>query len=416
MSRIIIFTGKGGVGKTMMAASHALYSASGRKKTLLVSTDMAHNLGDMLGRHVGSTIMAITPYLDAAELDAGLIIKHDFPEFMKALEGALADRGVVPGKDGRFELIPGTEDIMCLMKIADIYESGDYDRIIVDCAPSGETLNMLKLPEMLAWYFEKFFPVGRTAMRVLRPVSKTVFNVQMPNKEAVIDAEKIFNELMKLQEILKKGDECTVRLVMMPEKMVLEETKRTYTYLNLYHYQVDGIYMNRIIPESAGQGEEGGFFTKWIGIQQEYIREAEQVFRGIPMMKTYWYPEEIRGEEAVQRFAEENIGRFNREIAERREAAGDEEGPEDVFSVLGKSGGESYERYGNGYCLRIAVPFLEEGGAEVTAHDLDITIRVGNDIRCIPLPFTLTRCEVTGVITEGEELKVIFTPKQKKRT
>ena len=276
MSRIIIFTGKGGVGKTMVSTAHAVASSEEGKKTLLVSTDMAHNLGDILGRRIGSSVQHVSETLDAVELDPDLIMRHDFPDFMKSYEALLKSAGVESEEQDQFTVIPGMENLFSLMKIRQFYESGEYERIIVDCAPSGETISMLKLPELLAWYFEKLFPVGRMAIRILSPFSKVFMKVEMPDQEALSDVEKLYKTMLEIQDLIKDSEVTTVRLVCTPEKMVVDETKRSFMYLNLYHYQVDGLYINRVIPELEGNA----FMSKWHQIQAGYIEELAK-YRGI---------------------------------------------------------------------------------------------------------------------------------------
>jgi len=389
MSRIIIFTGKGGVGKTMISSAHALSSASEGKKTLLVSTDMAHNLGDFLEMKIGSDIIHVNEYLDAAELDPDKIMREDFPDFMRAWQGMLSSSGVKPSEQDQFTVIPGMESLFSLMKITQIEESGVYDRIIVDCAPTGETLSMLKLPELLSWYLEKFFPVGRVAFRILNPVTKTFLKVEMPDKDAMYDAEKIYVELTKVQDLLKDDSRTTVRLVCTPEKMVVEETKRSFMYLNLYHYHVDGIYINRIIPEL----EDNEFFLKWYKIQQDYIAELEHVFAGIPTMKLRWYPNEVKGINALDQFCDENLKK--------------EELPE-IFSVRGGGQNESYTRCGDGYCLSVGIPFADSDSIDVKCHDMDLTIQAGTQVRVIPLPYTLKGCIVKSTEYEDGKLKIML--------
>ena len=245
MKRIYIFTGKGGVGKSSVAAAHALRSAEEGKKTLLISTDMAHNLGDIFGRKLGKTEENILPNLDIYEIDPEYVMQEDFKEFVDYIRKTLS----MAGDMDEMGMMPGMEELFSLLKISEIYEKGTYDRMIVDCAPTGETLSMLKFPELLAWYMEKLFPIGKVGVRLLAPFSKKMFSVEMPNKKAMNDIEKVFLKLMELQELLKNRKITSVRIVTTPEKMVVEETKRNYMYMNLYNFNVDGLYINRILPQ-----------------------------------------------------------------------------------------------------------------------------------------------------------------------
>ena len=231
MKQIYIFTGKGGVGKSSVAAAHAVKSAQDGKKTLLISTDMAHNLGDIFGRKVGKQAENILPNLDIYEIDPEYVMEHDFPAVMNYL-GSLLEQ--VDGEGiQEMGMMPGMEELFSLLKLADIYQKQDYERIMVDCAPTGETLSLLKFPELLSWYMEKLFPIGKVGVRMLAPISKSVFKVEMPNKNAMNDIEKMYLKLVELQELLKNRDITSIRIVTTPEKMVVEETKRNYMYMNL---------------------------------------------------------------------------------------------------------------------------------------------------------------------------------------
>ena len=283
MNRIYIFTGKGGVGKSSVAAAHAIKSAEEGKKTLLVSTDMAHNLGDIFERKLGKEAENVLPNLDIYEIDPEYVMENDFSSIMSYLGNLLSDVDDYSLQD--MGMMPGMEELFSLLKIADIYNSERYERIIVDCAPTGETLALLKFPELLSWYMEKLFPIGKVAMRMLSPISKSVFKVEMPNKSAMTDMEKMYLKLVELQELLKNRDVTSIRIVTTPEKMVVEETKRNYMYMNLYNFNVDGLYINRILPQDINND----FFNQWIVIQREYITYLKESFSALSIYEIPWY-------------------------------------------------------------------------------------------------------------------------------
>ena len=386
MGRIIIFTGKGGVGKTSVAAAHAVKSAAEGKKTLLVSADMAHNLGDIFQTEVGSRVRELEARLYGLELDPDLLLEEEFPDVAQAIADLVQGEGLAARDLGGHFLIPGFENLFSLLKIAQLHQSGEYDRILVDCAPTGETLSLLKLPELLAWYLEKFFPVGKTMVRVLSPVSRLRYNVRLPDRKAMNQMEEMHLRLLALQNLLKDGSVCSVRLVCTPEKMVVEETKRNYMYLNLYGYQVDGVFINRVLPEAA----DNGFLAGWRGIQAGYLAELRRVFAGLPLWEIPWYPEEIRGREA--------IGRLCREILT----------DPDLFEVRAHTEHEVYEAIPGGYRLALSLPFAREGQAQVSVHGLDLDISVNNYLRRIPLPNVLRGVAPAEVSLEGGVLRVSF--------
>ena len=373
MGRIIIFTGKGGVGKTSVAAAHAIASADEGKKTLLASADMAHNLGDIFETEVGRHIKKVRENLFLLELDPDMLMKEEFPNVNKAITSLMGSSGAALGKDGNNFVIPGFENLFSLMKIKDIYESGEYDRIIVDCAPTGETLSLLKLPELLTWYMEKFFPVGKVMVRVLAPVSKVKYKVTLPTHQAMNEIEEMHGQMV-----------CSVRLVCVPEKMVVEETKRNYMYLSLYDYQVDGVFINRILPEDTGSE----FMNRWRDIQKKYMDELERVFVDVPVTKIPWYSKEVRGKEAIERLAGDVLKTPN------------------LFKINVQREKETYDVIDGGYCLSIRLPGAEADKVNVTVHDMDVDIKVNNYNRCIPLPNTLRGARVTDVYFQEDTLQI----------
>ena len=256
-------TGKGGVGKTSVAAAHAWRSAAEGRETLLVSTDMAHNLSDLFACRIGRELTPVAAHLQALELDPEVIMREEYADLLRVVTAWT--NGAGSGEE--MMMLPGLEELFSLLKLLDLVESGQFERIIVDCAPTGETLALLKLPELMSWYMERFFPLGRVAMRVLAPVSRKMFQLELPDKAAMNDIERLYERLITLQEVLKDGETTSVRLVTLAEKMVVEETKRSFMYLNLYGYQVDGLFINRVLPAGA----DNPFFNEWRALQGQYI-------------------------------------------------------------------------------------------------------------------------------------------------
>lgn len=386
MGRIIIFTGKGGVGKTSVAAAHALKSAQEGKKTLLVSADMAHNLGDIFRIRVGDQPVQAAEYLFLQELDPDVLMREEFPYANKALASMLSGSGLSGDSLDGNSFLPGFENLFSLLKIGSIYESGEYERIFVDCAPTGETLSLLKLPELLAWYMEKFFPVGKAMVRVLAPVAKAKYKVELPGRKAMNEIEELHAKLMELQDLLKNDSISSVRLVCIPEKMVVEETKRSFMYLNLYDYQVDGVYINRILPPQA----DNPFLRNWQDIQKKYITELEQLFPHIPITYIPWYPKEVRGQEAIDRLCREVLT------------------ADGLFAIRARTERERYEATESGYCLVLNLPQANAQTPTVLHHGMDVEIRLNNVSRCIPLPNTLRGAEMTDVVSVENQLRIFF--------
>ena len=387
MRRRYIFTGKGGVGKSSVAAAHALRSAEEGKKTLLISTDMAHNLGDIFGRKLGKTEENILPNLDIYEIDPEYVMQEDFKEFVDYVRKTLS----MAGDMDEMGMMPGMEELFSLLKISEIYEKGTYDRMIVDCAPTGETLSMLKFPELLAWYMEKLFPIGKVGVRLLAPFSKKMFSVEMPNKKAMNDIEKVFLKLMELQELLKNRDITSVRIVTTPEKMVVEETKRNYMYMNLYNFNVDGLYINRILPQDI----DNNFFDRWVEIQKEYIQCLKESFAALPIYEIPWYDEELKGEENIKRIVDDVLAKS------------------DVFKVRHITEREVFTQTEDGYLLEVNIPGADKTDINLYQATTDIVIKTGNFKRNIPLPNALRTYVVSGAKFEEGRLRISFEKEDK---
>lgn len=388
MGRIIVFTGKGGVGKTSVAAAHARKAALLKKQVLIVSADMAHNLSDLFEVSIGKTITTITENLDALEIDPYYEMENDFSDmmiaFQKMMPGFDKENGI--GEIGDLSMFPGVEELFALLKIHMLYESKIYDLIIVDCAPTGETLALLQFPELFSWYMEKMFPIGKVAMKVIRPISKTLFKMELPNGRAMNDIERLYLKLMQLQKLLKDPEVTSIRLVSMPEKMVVEETKRNYMYLNLYNFNVDALFINRILPEEA----DNLFFVEWKSLQEKYRTELEEVFGSIPIFNIKWYEVDLNGLKAIDRLVEDVMTEDN------------------LFEVLHNQNNETFEKNKEGYLLSVRVPFAKK--EEVQLHEVgnDIVIRIGNFKRCIPLPDSLRKYQIVRAKLDEEVLEIQF--------
>lgn len=382
--RIMIFTGKGGVGKTSVAASHAVKSADEGVKTLLISTDMAHNLGDLFGVSTGREPYKITDNLDIYEIDANYVMENDYADITSCISKMMPGSEEVSAEE--FGIIPGMEELFSLLKIEQIYNEGKYKRIIVDCAPTGETLSLLKFPELLSWYMEKLFPIGKLALRVLSPVSKKLMKVELPNKKAMSDIEKLYEKLIDLQELFKNRDVTSVRIVTIPEKMVVEETKRNYMYMNLYNYNVDGLYINRVLPHEL----DNQFFSQWKEIQQKYIKEIKESFGNLPMNEIPWYDEEMDSIEGLRRIC--------------RDALSDN----DIFEVKEILERESFEMVDDGYTLKVIIPGISKDELDIYQSQTDVVIKVDNFKRNIPLPNILRKYIIDEANLENGQLLLHF--------
>lgn len=388
MGRIIIFTGKGGVGKTSVAAAHARKAACMGEKTLIVSADMAHNLSDLFEQPIGKEITCIEGSLYGLEIDPEYEMEHNFSNLVRAMEGML--KGMNGKEPEELSMLPGIEELFSLLRIQQIYESQEYEVIIVDCAPTGETLSLLKFPELFAWYMEKLFPIGKFAMRMLHPVSQKLFKVELPDGKAMNDIELLYSKLILLQELLKNREVSSIRLVAIPEKMVVEETKRNYMYLNLYNFNVDAIFINRILPTDISIA----FFDQWLLLQSEYIRELEEIFGSIRVYRIKWYDIEIAGMGALDRMIEDVLT------------------DDKVLEIQSVLRNEEYEKTENGYQLKVYLPCAKKEDIMMHETGTDIVLRIGNFKRSIPLPNALRRYRVSGAKVLEQYLWIQFVPQE----
>lgn len=388
MGRIIIFTGKGGVGKTSTAAAHAVKAAEEGMKTLIVSTDMAHNLGDIFMREIKNEPVEIQTNLWALEIDPNYEMERHYGTISGAFKNMIT---FANEKDSdAFEdivVFPGMEELFSLLKIKEIYDKEIYDLIIVDCAPTGETLSLLKFPELFAWYMEKLFPVGKVAVKVLRPIAKTAFKLEMPDSKAMNDIEKLYVKLNELQKLLRDRETTSIRLVTIPEKMVVEETKRNYMYMNLYNFNVDGLYINRIIPEEV----DNNFFDKWKELQNKYVEEINSVFSNIPIYKIKWYEVDINGISGLERVVKDSLN------------------DKGIFKVLKKKVNETFEKTENGYKLSIYIPFTDKKDFEIFEAGTDVIVKIGNFKRNIPVPNALRKYSISKAKLDDGILNIYFS-------
>lgn len=387
MGRIIIFTGKGGVGKSSTACAHAVKAAEEGKKTLIVSTDMAHNLSDIFEKTVKAEPVNIMSNLDAIEIDPNHEMQNNYgsiaESFKKAL-GNVKSETIESLED--MVVFPGIEELFSLLKIKEIYDKDMYDLIIVDCAPTGETLSLLKFPELFSWYMEKLLPIGKVALKALRPVSKMAFKIELPNKQAVNDFEKLYVKLGELESLLKDRSVCSIRIVSILEKMVLEESKRSYMYLNLYNFNVDALYINRIIPEEV----TCSFFDEWKVAQEKYLDEYKAVFMDIPIFKIKWYETDINGISHLRRICEDSLNDHN------------------IFDVLKKSDNEVFKKTDDGYTLKLHIPFADKDKFDFYQSVNELIINIDNFKRNIPLPDVLSRYYVDKATMKNKILNVSF--------
>src|ERR671931_283380 len=272
--RTILYTGKGGVGKTSVAAASARAIAAAGLRTIVLSTDPAHSLSDSLELELGHDPTPIAPHLYGQEVQAEEEMERNWQAVRDWLGSLLAERGVERILAEEMTVPPGLDELFSLLQIKRHHESGEFDVIVVDCAPTGETLRLLSFPDVARWWLEKVFPWERRIVSAARPFARTFLDLQLPTTDVYSDVERLVVNLIAMNDILRDHERTSIRLVMNPEKMVVKEAQRTFTYLNLYGYLTDAVVVNKIFPADLSDG----YFASWRSVQQEQIALVHEAF------------------------------------------------------------------------------------------------------------------------------------------
>jgi len=383
--RIILFTGKGGVGKTTSAAGTATLAARRGERTLVLSTDAAHSLGDAFNQPIGPEPTLVAENLWVHQVDAQRRFERSWGDIQGYLMAVLDAAGVDPITAEELTVIPGAEEVLALLELRSHALSGDWDVIVVDCAPTAETLRLLALPEALNWYMSRMFGVQRRVMRALRPVLTRAAGVPMP-EDSVFDAiERLHRDLEEVQQILSDKN-ASVRLVLTPEAVVVAEARRSLTTLSLYGYRVDGVIANRVFP--AGGADP--WREAWVNAQEGVLAEVKQSFVDLPIWMSSYQPGEPMGADALAAFAEAAYA------------------DSDPLAIPTGEGPMTISRTDDGAVLRIALPFAAKEDVDLARHGDELVVTVGSYRRLLALPAALTRHTVTGARVEAGSLQVKF--------
>ena len=302
--RIIIYTGKGGVGKTCMAAASSCKIAKSGKKVLIMSTDQAHSLGDAFDQKIGREQTKITENLYALEVDTVHESEKSWGNLKEYLKQLLCAKSGASIEAEEMLVFPGLEELFSMFKILDVYESGAFDTLIVDCAPTGETLSLLKYPERFSSLVEKLLPIERWGVKTVGPIIEKMMNVPMPSEEVFDDVTYLMDKMKRLQALMLDKKIVSLRVVTTPEKIVISEAKRNFTCLYLYHYNVDAVFVNHIYPKEAMEG----YFGKWIKTQEAALEEIKQCFGEVPRFYVELQKKEIRTLEVLEEIGDYIFG------------------------------------------------------------------------------------------------------------
>lgn len=384
--RIIIYTGKGGVGKTSMAAASACKIAGSGKKVLIMSTDQAHSLGDSFDMEIGKEEIKVTENLYALEVDTVYESEKSWGNIKEYFKELLTLKGGSGIEVEELLVFPGLEELFSMFKILDVYESGIYDTIIVDCAPTGETLSLLKYPERLSGFIEKILPIKRIGVKTVGKVVESAMKIPMPKDNVFDDIEYLMDKMKRLQNLMLNKQVVSLRVVTTPEKIVISEAKRNFTCLYLYHYNVDAIIVNRVYPQSAMEG----YFNKWMQAQEEALQEISRSFSEVPRFYVELQKSEIRTLDVL------------RELGEQIFAECD---PDDILFAK-----EIYEVDRKERILRIYLPFADKEELCLEQAQRELAVGVRNEKRRFPIPPEFVGWEIEGAKFEDGYLHIRFSP------
>lgn len=388
--RIIVHTGKGGVGKTSVSAATALRCAELGLKTIVISTDTAHSLADSLGVQLGPEAIQIKDNLWAQEVDARYSMDKYWWRIQNYLMKMFAKQDVEQIVAEEITVLPGLEEGAHLLWINQYFEEKFYDVLIIDAAPTAETLRLLSLPDVTRWWFGRLLSLARGS-RFWRPIARSLIGRDLIDSEDMESFDALFDALENVGKILSNPEISTMRLVLNPEKMAIKETQRTYTYLNLYGYPTDAIVCNRIIPDEVTDP----YFAAWKNLQKENIRLLHEVFGQLKVLYVPLFQKDVGGADDLKRLADVLYGDQNPALL--------------LSETLSAHTIKQEETTGN-YILTIPLPFADKKDMDVYRSADELTVRVGAYRRNIVLPHGLWRMEIAEAKFVEAALQIRFAP------
>ena len=384
--RVLLVTGKGGVGKSTVAAATALRAADMGYRTLVMSTDPAHSLADAFAMSLGDAAEEISDRLWGQQIDSQERLEQSWGAVRDHLVDLFDWSGLKGIEAEELSVFPGMDELFALAEVRDMARSGEYDLLVVDCAPTAETLRLLSLPELMSWYMDKIFPSGRRVAKVVRPVLSKVISMPIADDEVFGAWEAFYGRLQGIKELLGDPDITSVRLVMNPEKMVISEARRTYTYLGLFGYAVDSAIVNRVLPDAVTDP----YFKRWQEIQDEHLTAIEDSFADVDVRRLRLFDEEMVGVDRLRLVGEELY----------RDG--------DPTDRLSDGAPFRVEDEGDNVVLVMKVPFVERREVDVLRHGDELYLTVGPYRRSYVLPDSLRRRQVLRARLVEGELRVTF--------
>lgn len=384
--RILLFTGKGGVGKTTVAAATAVRTAAEGRRTLVLSTDPAHSLADALGVELGDETREIADRLSGQQLDARSRLEESWGDIRSYLVSIFDWAGAEGIEAEELSVIPGLDEVFALADIQSHARSAKWDVIVVDCAPTAETIRLLSLPDVLDRYMHRVFPAQRALTRAARPVLRRLTDMPIASDTVFAATHRFYDRLDGVRELLTDGETTSARIVVNPERLVVAEARRTFTYLSLFGYHVDAVIANRLLPDEVSDP----WFETWKRVQKEQLGEIEDSFAPVPVLSAPLLAEEPIGVGPLAELAGYVYG----------EAAGDERFHEDQTLRVRQSG----ERL----VLDLALPCVERDDVDLARVNGELLVTVGPYRRAVALPDSFHRREVAGARLIDGRLEIEF--------
>src|SRR3954463_16805233 len=384
--RTILYTGKGGVGKTSVAAATARRCAAAGMRTIVLSTDPAHSLSDSLEVELGAEPTECGPRLYGQEVQAQQEMERHWEAVQEWLGELLAQRGVDQILAEELTVPPGMDELFSLLQIKHHHETEEYDAIIVDCAPTGETLRLLSFPDVASWWLEKVFPWEKRVVAAARPFARTFLDVSLPSEAVFDDVQRLVHNLVAMNGILRDRSSTTLRLVMNPDRMVIREAMRTFTYLNLYGYLTDAVVVNRVFPEEAADG----YFGAWAEAHKRQMEDVRSAFAPVPILTAPYFEQEVIGPQMLDRLGDVLFDDL------------------DASSVLFEELTQELTTNNGTAQLRLVLPFAEKADIALKKIGMEVVVRVGTQKRTIVLPQALAAYRPSGARFEEGALNVTF--------
>jgi arsenite/tail-anchored protein-transporting ATPase len=387
-ARTILYTGKGGVGKTSVAAATGRAIAATGARVIVLSTDPAHSLADVLETPVSSAPTDVGDGLFAQQVQAQEELERNWSVVQEWMGGMLVERGVDRIAAEELSVPPGGDELFSLLQIKAHWESGDWDAIVVDCAPTGETLRLLSFPDVARWWLDKVFGREHQLLAAARPLARAFLDVSLPDERVFGEVQTLIRNLVAMDEILRDREHTSLRLVTTPDRMVVKESMRTFTYLNLFGYLTDAVVVNRVFPAEV----DGTYFGAWRALQGEQLELVESGFAPVPVLRAPHFEREVMGAPMLDRLGAELFSES------------------DPAAILHDSVSQQLSHDGERAQLRLDLPFADKGDVTLKKIGLELVVRVGDARRTIQLPASMAGLRPASAAFADGALTVLFEP------